>query len=131
VHTRKGGRSWRLDIDKEGNCTLDVGGRHGRVETFRITEEQLRGVRQLLEASNFMDLGEGYGRGVPCGSRRVVKVTKGNSEKTVSVNSVEDVRGPNKRMEVKRFLDLFVALRGLFDASDAVDSREYDRRFVP
>ena len=78
-----------------------------------------------------MYLEQAYGSARPCIHAVVVEVTIGKAVKSVYVYSVEDIRGQTERAEAKEILDLYTALRDLFDTSDAADWREYARDFVP
>jgi len=135
------GRPWHLRVDSAGQAELTLGfspfpvgkGRDPIRKQFQVSKEQMAEFRKALADERFFELAGEYGERVPDGSERVVTVAAGRHANTVRVHFLMNwvaAKDKAKLQEPARAVRLLVLVRGWFDAEEAVDHREYDRRVL-
>jgi hypothetical protein len=127
------GYSWYLSVNSAGRAALTVdNGVESSVQQFRVSEEKLNMLRELLIFHPFFSLEEEQGEIVPDGSTQTLTITVGHISKTVQIhylmNWVNNDR--EKLREPARALAVWMQIRGWFNHPNAADTRAYDQRVI-
>lgn len=117
--------SWTLYVD--GDAALVTAGE--KKHRFRLSEDACADLVRVVRQEEFFALHRTYGTQVIDGGMRSLKIGIGKRQHTVVVPADLGVT-PEERAAVKRAVRVWIAVRSLFDVSDADDSREQDRAFL-
>lgn len=122
------GFPWSFQVQETGAGRLKV----GDIETaFNLRKEQVRKMQTMLEQSRFFELPAQIGAPVPDGAERRLKVIAAQRTYEVTLYYLPNLDKPDERRAARRFLDVWVFVRDLFDSTDAADDREEARAFDP
>lgn len=117
---------WILTLEPTGIGTVRTDS--GSEYVLRLSNEECANVVTVIKEAEFFDLRESYGVPVVESPFRDMEISLG--ERRHSVTLFEGAERDVDRSAVKRAVRVWVAVRGLFDAPGAVDSREKDRAFL-
>lgn len=130
-HSRFGleGQAWELTIGSDGKLWLKRPRYGEQLYSIRpLGPKVLSDFQAVLREQRFCDLDEQYGTVVMDGPERQMSVRCGNTIKTVTLFTF-DPKQPltqSERSEIRRALRVWIAIRGLFEDSEALDSRAED-----
>jgi hypothetical protein len=124
------GFSWKLQVDPTGTAILKIDAiPTPKQRQFVVPQRELDEFRTVLARERFFELDDNYGQPVSDSSTTTIRISAGNSTKTVEVlflmNWVHD--DPAKLREPSRAVRIAQLIRGWFNDPEAVDSRKYDR----
>jgi hypothetical protein len=128
------GRSWYLSVNSAGQAeiTVKTRGKPTRRQ-FVVPEKEMTKLRSVVEAEQFLDLADEYGRHVPDSSTSSITITVGDRTKTVRLCYLPNwMRGqdPIKLGELNRAVRVFLIVREWFNDPEAVDQRTYLKPLV-
>lgn len=115
------GYGWRLTIEKSGHARLEV---RGQTTSFEIDPKAMDELRSMLASHRFDQLQPKYGAPIPDGATHCICVEWPGHSQKVTVYQVMNFKDRKTRREVRRFLDVWVRVRSLFEDASAVDDRK-------
>ena len=128
---RFGTGNWLMSITPRSEAFLET---DDGARTFGLTSEQLTRIRSALRDCRFGDLQKRYGSlSAACLAHpRITVVTNGES-KTTTVFSLRHLADPGERAEVKRFIELWLAVTAPLGELPGPDEPKLDEMlaFVP
>jgi hypothetical protein len=119
------GVAWFLRLETGGKLTVQVGLKE---ISRKLDDAAMARLAEVVRKEAIFELDDNYGEALIDLPWRTVKVWQGERVKTMTLYS--GLRAEVRQDEVKRALRFWLAIRGLFEAERAVDTRTEDRQFV-
>jgi len=117
---------WRLTLEATGIGTVETDS--GNEYHFRLSDDECAELVTVIQSTRFFDLKESNGVPVVESRYRDFEISLGTRRHSVTL--FEGAELDVDRSAVRRAVRVWVAVRSLFNAPDAIDSREKDRAFL-
>jgi hypothetical protein len=118
--------SWTLTLEPTGIGKVKTDS--GNVYPLRLSSSDCRNFVAVVRAAHFLDLKDSYGESYVETPFRDLEIALGS--KRHSVTLFDRIDRDADRSGVKRAVRVWIAVRSLFTAPDAADSREKDRALL-
>jgi hypothetical protein len=119
------GTAWFLKLETTGKMTVQVGGSE---HTRKLDDVAMAQLAEVARNEAIFDLADTYGEALFDLPWRTARIWQGGRVKTLTLHA--GLATEPRQAEVKRALRFWLAVRGLFEAEGAADSRAEDRRLV-
>lgn len=120
---------WEATIDDKGDLRLQILDRTMRQS---LSTNELATVEKAFRKSRFLGFtAHQYGPTIVDGAGYVIEVDADSKRKTVRLGDFRRVTDAEARGEIRRFIDLWLAVRRLFNDPEAYDETRWLTEFVP